>query len=192
MHFHLQLMFCVPNSKFHTYSTALCHSPSSNSTSHHPCVLFFPLHGLPTGLPIQNISLFLYRSILRFIDLTMDGTISRGMPSSSHILAHFPSPAINITTNLVSRSVVGHKLGIHIHQHYGHRQHLDWRGTGREQEADLERKFFRSPDLEDLCTQLLHAIPEGVCVFDAYTPVAMGMELCTKRQPHLYERTKPR
>jgi hypothetical protein len=106
--------------------------------------------------------------------------------SSSQVLTHFfHKPATNITTNLLTRCVVGSKLSIAIHQHYGKRLHLVWLGTGGIQEAALERLFLWFTELDNLCTGVQKSLPEGVCgcVFDAYCPLPKGVALCVKRTP---------
>jgi hypothetical protein len=90
--------------------------------------------------------------------------------------------------------VTGRKLGVAIHQHYGDRLHLVWRVTGWEQEAAIEQLFLWSSDIEDLCRELVHTLPEGLCTCVFICP-PINMEgnvyVCNKRRPHASERYKP-
>jgi hypothetical protein len=112
------------------------------------------------------------------------------MPSTSKVPRHFfhtrRRPSTNITSNLVTRTVAGHKLNIANHQHYGHRLHLVWPvGIGVVNEAALEKVFIWSPDLDEFCIELQQSFQEGVCgcVFDPNTPLPRGMPLCDKLKP---------
>jgi len=72
---------------------------------------------------------------------------------------------LSIEDRLTARSVTGQGLQILIHQHYGYRLHLDWRGSSssRVPSRFMERRFLMSGAAETFCTELCCYGLEGLC-----------------------------
>ena len=70
-----------------------------------------------------------------------------------------------------ARSVTGQGLQILVHQHYGYRVHLEWRGSSsRVSLRCMERRFLMACEAETFCTELCSYGLEGLCtcVYDGY------------------------
>jgi hypothetical protein len=71
----------------------------------------------------------------------------------------------SIITRLVSRSQTEPGLQIQVHQHFGYRLHLLWRGTKHEGSSEMcmEKIFLVSGDVQRFCTELEKGALEGLC-----------------------------
>jgi hypothetical protein len=78
---------------------------------------------------------------------------------------------LSIVDRLTARSVTGQGLQILVHQHYGYRLHLEWKGSNsRVSSGFMERRFLMSSDAETFCKELCSCGLEGLCtcVYEGY------------------------
>jgi hypothetical protein len=72
---------------------------------------------------------------------------------------------LSIVDRLTARSVTGQGVQILVHQHYGYRLHLAWKGSrSRVSSRFVERRFLTAYDPETFCTELCRYGLEGLCV----------------------------
>ena len=69
-----------------------------------------------------------------------------------------------------ARSVTGQGLQILVHQHYGYRVHLEWRGSSsRVSLRCMERRFLMACEAERFCTELCsYGLGLCSCVYEGY------------------------
>ena len=89
--------------------------------------------------------------------------------------------ASNIRTRLASRSITGHTLPIHVHQHYGLEFHLILTD-----DSCIRRGCYSAADARQICTQLERRL-KGLCscVFDESRVLTLSgkFEQCFRAQP---------
>jgi len=76
----------------------------------------------------------------------------------------------SLHSRLTARSVTGHGLQILVHQHYGYRLHLEWKGGTSVSLRFMERRFLTSGEAHTFCTKLFSYGLEGLwtCVYEGY------------------------
>jgi hypothetical protein len=79
--------------------------------------------------------------------------------------------ASNIVTRLASRSLTGHELPIHVHQHYGLELHLILNPNSRNDgsaETCMRRRFPFPEAAQEVCSHLENSTLQGLCtcIFD--------------------------
>jgi hypothetical protein len=79
---------------------------------------------------------------------------------------------LSIVDKLTARSVTGQGLQILVHQHYGYRLHLEWRGSSSSRVSSrfMERRFLMTCEAKTFCTELCSYGLEGLCacVYEGY------------------------
>jgi len=89
----------------------------------------------------------------------------RGNPHSL-LCRRVSANRLSIGDRLTARSVAGQGLQILVHQHYGYRLHLEWRGNdSRISSRFMERRFLMSGEAKTFCTKLCSYGLEGLCTF---------------------------
>ena len=72
----------------------------------------------------------------------------------------------SIVTRRASRSLTKRGLQIQVHQHFGYKLHLVWRGTRNGVSSELYGEDLPAPKYEDVdkfCTELKNGALEGLC-----------------------------
>ena len=98
--------------------------------------------------------------------------------------------ASNIITRLGSRTVTGHELPIHVHQHYALEFHFVLNPNTKNNgsiETCMRRRFSFPWDAQEVCLQLENSALLGLCscIFDnrRVPSVADKVEQCFRAQP---------
>ena len=90
---------------------------------------------------------------------------------------------LSIVDRLIARSVTGQGPQIPVHQHYGYRLHLEWRGSSsRVSSRFMERRFLMACEAETFCTELCSYGLEGLCtcVYDGYVHACKSSSMPSK------------
>jgi hypothetical protein len=94
----------------------------------------------------------------------------RGNPHS-FLCRRVSANRLSIMDRLTARSVTGQGLQILVHQHYGYRLLLEWRGScSRVSSRFMERRFLMACEAERFYTELCSYGLEGLCtcVYEGY------------------------
>jgi len=87
-----------------------------------------------------------------------------------------------ITTRLASRTVTGHELPIHVHQHYALEFHFVLNPNTK---TCMRRRFLNARDTHDLCFLLIRSAFSGLCscLFDGRGDLIDAVEQCFRAEP---------
>jgi len=104
----------------------------------------------------------------------------------SNVCHRVSAKGSSIVTRLVSLSLTECGLQIQVHQHFGYKLHLFWRGTGNDvsSEGFMERVFLMYGDVDRFCTEVKKGALEGLC-----TCVSEGVVHFLKVKAELCSRT---
>jgi hypothetical protein len=94
--------------------------------------------------------------------MTDDVTRSVGQGNFySRVAPYCPS----IIKSLHTRSLTGHRLNLHVHQHLGYKLHIVWNSVkkGVQSESGIERRFSTYEEVTSFCTDLTKGRSEGLC-----------------------------
>jgi len=88
----------------------------------------------------------------------------------SLLCRRFSTNRLSIVDIFTARSVTGHGLQILVHQHYGYRLHLEWKGGTNVSLRFMQRRFLTSGEAHTFCTKLfIYGLEElCTCVYEGY------------------------
>ena len=125
-------------------------------------------------------------------DDTQQVCTGQGIPSSLAARA-ISDNRLSIVDRLAARSLTGQGLRVRVHQHYGYRLHLQWKGNRNREGSSrfMERHFRGFPDVLSFCEQLCDGRLEGLttCVYDMCYKALFHKASTCRREPILSSQT---